>query len=146
MCFKLPSSKCLKTLHRSVYLHLIFFADSSWKNELGLPPLADLLNPSVREISKWQTPQVGTTNQNRAVIGYLSGQDEEILPAWGCLSCSCNNILPKSRRVHESFLLQNIFHGSKTILCDFSVTVELENEQTRDMPSLLHVTGFLFRA
>ena len=39
-----------------------------------------------------------------------------------------NKILLKSKRVHEGFLLQNIFHDSKKIFCDFSVGMELENE------------------
>ena len=39
-----------------------------------------------------------------------------------------------------------IFHGSKKVFCDFSVRVELENEKTQNMPSLLHVIGFLFSA
>ena len=41
-----------------------------------------------------------------------------------------NNISPKSKRVHESFLSQNISSNSKKIFCDFSVGMELENEKT----------------
>ena len=44
--------------------------------------------------------------------------------------CSRNNISPKSKRVHESFLSQNIFRDSKKIFCDFSVRMELENEKS----------------
>ena len=47
-----------------------------------------------------------------------------------CSFCSYNNILPKSKQVHESFLLQNIFHDSKKIFYGFSVGIELENEKT----------------
>ena len=64
------------------------------------------------------------------MIGYPSGQDGVILPARDCPFCSCNNISPKSKRVHESFLSQNIFRDSKKIFCDFSVGMELENEKT----------------
>ena len=32
-------------------------------------------------------------------------------------------------RVHENFLSQNIFRDSKKIFCDFSVGMELENEE-----------------
>ena len=68
--------------------------------------------------------------KTRAVIGYSSGQDGAILPARDCPLYSRNNISPKSKRVHESFLSQNIFRGSKKIFCDFSVGMELENEKT----------------
>ena len=59
-----------------------------------------------------------------------SGQDGAILPARDCRFCSGNNISPKFRRVHESFLSQNIFRDSKKIFCDFFVGMELENENT----------------
>ena len=36
----------------------------------------------------------------------------------------------RSKRVHESFLSQNIFRDNKKIFCDFSVGIELENEKT----------------
>ena len=39
-------------------------------------------------------------------------------------------ILPKFKRVHESFLSQNIFSDSKKIFCDLFVGMELENEKT----------------
>ena len=77
------------------------------------------------------------------------------LPDRDCSFCSRNKISPKSKRVHESFLLQNIFRGSKKIFCDFSVGVELknekiesvnENENKENKTSLLHITGFLFSA
>ena len=42
-----------------------------------------------------------------------SGQDGAILPAKDCPFCSRNDISPKSKRVHESFLSQSIFRGSK---------------------------------
>ena len=64
------------------------------------------------------------------MIGYPSGRDRVILPARDCPFCSRNKISRKSKRVHESFLSQNIFRESKKILCDFSVGVELENEKT----------------
>ena len=88
------------------------------------------------------------------LIGYPSGQDGPILPARDCPFCSRNKI-SKSKRVHESFLLQNIFRGSKKIFCNFSVRMELENEKTESVnenenkenkTSLLHITGFLFSA
>ena len=47
------------------------------------------------------------------MIGYASGQDGAILPARDCPFCSRNNVSPKSKRVHESFLPQNIFRDSK---------------------------------
>ena len=64
------------------------------------------------------------------LIGYPSGQDGAILPARDCPFCSHNNISPKSKRVHESFLSQNIFHDSKKIFCHLFVEMELENEKT----------------
>ena len=78
-----------------------------------------------------------------AVIGYPSGQNGVILPARDCPFCSRNNISPKSKRVHENFLLQNIFIDSKKIFCDFCVGMEREN---RNALSLLLITGFLFSA
>jgi len=47
--------------------------------------------------------------------------------------CSRSNISPKSRRLHESFLSQNIFCESKNISCDVSVGTELENEKTESV-------------
>ena len=44
--------------------------------------------------------------------------------------CSGNKISPKSKRVHEIFLSQNIVRGSKKIFCDFSVGIELESKKT----------------
>ena len=52
--------------------------------------------------------------------------------------CSCNNIPPKSKWVHESFLLQNIFPDSEKIFCAFSVGIELENKKTE---TCLHFSG-----
>ena len=63
------------------------------------------------------------------MIGYPIGQDGAILPARDCPLCSPNNISPKSKRVHESLLSQNIFRDSKKIFYDFSVGMELENEK-----------------
>ena len=40
---------------------------------------------------------------------------------------------PKSMRVHESFLSQNIFRDSKKISCDFSVGMELKNKKTESV-------------
>ena len=45
--------------------------------------------------------------------------------------CSRNNISRKSKKVNESFLLQNIFRDSKNIFYDFFVEMELE--QTRKL-------------
>ena len=67
------------------------------------------------------------------MIGYGRGQNGVILPAWECPFCSHNKISPKYKRVHESFLLQNIFHDSKKIFCDFSFGMELENEKTESL-------------
>ena len=41
-----------------------------------------------------------------------------------------NKILPKFKRMHESFLSQNTFRDSKKIFCDLFVGMELENEKT----------------
>ena len=49
------------------------------------------------------------------------GQDGAILPARDCPFCSRNSISPKSKRVHERFLSQNIFRDSKRIFCNFPV-------------------------
>ena len=66
-----------------------------------------------------------------------------------------NKISPKSKRVHESFLLQNTLQSITKIFCDFSVGMELENEKIESInenenkenkTSLLHITGFLFSA
>ena len=65
------------------------------------------------------------------MIGYPSGQDGAILPARDCPFCSRNSISPKSKRVHESLLSENIFRDSKKIFCDLSVRMELENEKTQ---------------
>ena len=54
-----------------------------------------------------------------------------------------NKISPKFKRVHETFLSQNIFRDSKKIFCDLFVGMELEN---RNVVSLLYITGFLFSA
>ena len=59
-----------------------------------------------------------------------SGQDGAILPTRDSPFCSHNNISPKSKRVHESFLSQNIFRDSKKNFCDFSFGMELESEKT----------------
>ena len=59
-----------------------------------------------------------------------SGQDRAIMPARDCPFCSRNNISPKSKRVHESFLSSNIFRHSKKIFCDLFVGMELENKKT----------------
>ena len=64
------------------------------------------------------------------MIDYPRGQEGAILPARDCPFCSRNKISPKSKRVHESFLSQNIFRDSKMIFCDFSVGMELENQKT----------------
>ena len=53
-----------------------------------------------------------------------------ILPARDCPFCSRNNILPKLKWVHETFLSQNIFRDSKKIFCDSSVGIEQGNEKT----------------
>ena len=64
------------------------------------------------------------------MIGYPSGQDGAILPARDCPFCSRSKISLKSKRVHESFLSQNIFRDDQKIFGDFSVRMQLENEKT----------------
>ena len=59
-----------------------------------------------------------------------SGQDEPNPALCDWPFCSRNNVSPKSKRVHESFLSQDIFRDSKNIFRDFSVGMELENEET----------------
>ena len=46
--------------------------------------------------------------KSRAVIGCPSGQDGALLLPRDCPFCSRNNISPKSKRVDENFLSQNI--------------------------------------
>ena len=74
------------------------------------------------------------------LIGYPSGQDGPILLARDCPFCSRNKISPKSKRVRESFLLQNVFRGIKKIFCDFSVGMELENEKTEGVNENENIT------
>ena len=64
------------------------------------------------------------------LIGYPSGQDGAILPARIARFVPANKISPKFKRVHESFLSQNIFRDSKRIFCDLFVEMELENKKT----------------
>ena len=71
----------------------------------------------------------GQDEPNSALIGYPSGQDGAILPVRDCPFCSRNNISPKSNRVHETFLSQNIFRDSKKNSLDFSLGMELENDK-----------------
>ena len=89
------------------------------------------------------------------MIGYPSGQEWADIARLGLPVLFRNKISPKSKWVHESFLLLNIFRGSKMIFCDFSVGMELENEKTESVndnekkenkTSYLHITGFLFSA
>ena len=74
-----------------------------------------------------QAPRAGKVNQIPR-CDWLP--ERATLPARDCPFCSRNNILPKFKRVHESFLSQNIFRDSKKIFCDFSVRTELEKEKT----------------
>lgn len=48
-------------------------------------------------------------SKSRAVTGYSSEQDEALLPDRVCPFCSRYTISFKSKRVHESFIPQNIF-------------------------------------
>ena len=68
------------------------------------------------------------------LVGYLSGQDGAILPAWDCPFCSCNSIFPKVGA--QSFLYQNIFCDTEKISCDFSVGMELENRKNQKTESI----------
>ena len=67
----------------------------------------------------WLAPWAGNSRwtKSHAVIGYPSGHDGAILSARDCPFCFRNKISPKSKRVHESFLSQNIFRDSKKIFC-----------------------------
>ena len=53
---------------------------------------------------------------------------KSVLPVRDCPFHYRNKISPKSKLVHERFVLKNIFRDSKKIFCDFSVGMELENE------------------
>ena len=55
----------------------------------------------------WQAPRAGNMTKSRALIGYRRGLAGAILLARDCPFCFCNNISPKSKRVHETFLSQN---------------------------------------
>ena len=74
-------------------------------------------------VSRW--------TKSSAVISHPSGHDGAIPLAQSRPFCSRNNISRKSKKVNESFLLQNIFRDSKNIFCDFFVEMELE--QTRKL-------------
>ena len=67
------------------------------------------------------------------MISCQSGQVGVTLPARDCPFYYGNKILPKSKRVHESFLSQSILRESKKIFCDFSVGIELESEKTKSV-------------
>ena len=54
-----------------------------------------------------------------------------ILLARDCPFYYRNSILLNSKKVYESFHLQNIFRDSGNIFCDFSVAIKLENEKTK---------------
>ena len=79
-----------------------------------------------------QAPRAGKVNQ----CNWLP--ERTTLPARDCPFCSRNNISPKFKQVHKSFLSQNIFRDSKKIFCDFSVRTELEKRENRNAPLLLH--------
>ena len=71
------------------------------------------------------TPCPAYAKQLESLCGFITwlreGQDGAILPAQYCPFCSRNSISPKSKRVQERFLSQNIFHDSKRIFCNFPV-------------------------
>ena len=71
-----------------------------------------------------QAPRAGKVNQIPR-CDWLP--ERTTLPARDCPFCSRNNISPKFKQVHKSFLSQNIFRDSKKIFCDFSVGMELKN-------------------
>ena len=60
------------------------------------------------------------SGQDEPNCGYPSGQDGAMQPVRDNPFCSRNNISPKYKRLHESFLSQNIYRDSKKIFCDFS--------------------------
>ena len=85
-----------------------------------------LLYAKLREQARW--------GELCVLIGYPSGQDRPILSARDCPFCSRNKISPKSKQVHESFLLQNIFSVEvKRFSVIFFVGMELENEKTESV-------------
>ena len=59
-----------------------------------------------------------------------AGKMERYCPPEIARFVPASKISPKFKRVHESFLSQNIFRDRKNIFCDFSVGMELENEKT----------------
>ena len=76
-----------------------------------------------------QAPRVGKMNPISRCV-WLPERARWRDNARDCPFCSRNNISPKSKRVYESVLSQNIFRDGKKIVCDFSVGMELENEKT----------------
>ena len=80
----------------------------------------------------WQTPQVGKMNQ----IPCCDWLPKQVSRDY--TFCCPNNILPKLKQVHKSFLLQKIF-------CDFCPDGTREQEN-QNAPSLLQITGFRFSA
>ena len=59
-----------------------------------------------------------------------AGKMERYCPPGIASFVPANKISPKFKRVHQSFLSQNIFRDSKKIFCDLFVGMELENEKT----------------
>ena len=59
-----------------------------------------------------------------------AGKMERYCPPGIARFVPANKISPKFKRVHESFLSQNIFRDSKKIFCGLFVGMELENEKT----------------
>ena len=51
------------------------------------------------------------------MIGYPRSQGGAILPVREGLFCSRNNVSPKFKRVHDSFISQIIFRDTTTFAC-----------------------------
>ena len=64
----------------------------------------------------------------------------------GCPFFPHNNFLPKTKRVHQSFLLPNFFFESKKIFCDSLSGWNYATRENRRARSLLEITGLLFIA
>ena len=59
-----------------------------------------------------------------------AGKMERYCPPGIARFVPANKISPKFKRVHESFLSQNIFRDNEKVFCDLFVRMELENEKT----------------
>ena len=122
----------LKRIFKRVFFNLFLFIIIKYINTQR-ENKERFLNDDISAVILWQAPRAG--KMRRILCSYwlperATGND---IDARDCPFCSRNKISPKSKRVHESFLLQNIFRGSKKIFCDFSVGMELENEKTESV-------------